>query len=54
VDPELGTLVARATREAGELLDTLAALEARGAQAEARELRARIAALAKAGAADGT
>jgi hypothetical protein len=54
VDPELGTLVARATREAGDLLDTLAALEARGAQSEARELRARIAALAKAGAADGT
>jgi hypothetical protein len=42
VDPELGRLVARATRELGELLDTLAALEARGAESEARELRARI------------
>jgi hypothetical protein len=42
VDPELGGLVARAAREAGELLDTLAALEARGATAEAQELRARL------------
>jgi hypothetical protein len=48
VDPELGGLVARATREATDLLDTLAALEARGAQNEARELRARITALGKA------
>lgn len=45
VDPELGGLVARAAREAAELLDTLAALEARGAGTEARELRARVAAL---------
>jgi hypothetical protein len=42
VDPELGGLVARATREASELLDTLAALEARGAESQAGELRARI------------
>jgi len=47
VDPELGGLVARGSREAAELLDTLAALKARGAQDEARELVARIAALAK-------
>jgi chromosome segregation ATPase len=46
VDPELGGLVARATREASELLDTLAALEARGAATEAQALRARVAALA--------
>jgi hypothetical protein len=43
VDPELGGLVARAARELAELLDTLSALEARGAEAEARELRARLA-----------
>ena len=47
VDPELGGLVARAAREAAGLLDTLAALEARGAAAEAQELRARVAALGK-------
>jgi hypothetical protein len=47
VDPELGGLVARATREAAELLDTLSALVARGASSEARELRARVAALGK-------
>jgi hypothetical protein len=47
VDPELGGLVARASREAAELLDTLSALEARGAEGEARELRARVAALSK-------
>jgi hypothetical protein len=47
VDPELGGLVARASREAAELLDTLSALEARGAEGEARELRARVAALGK-------
>ncbi len=47
VDPELGGLLARATREAAELLDTLAALSARGAGAEAEQLRARVAALAK-------
>lgn len=47
VDPELGGLVARAAREAAGLLDTLAALEARGAGAEAQELRARVAALGK-------
>ena len=46
VDPELGGLLARATREAADFLDTLSALEARGAHGEARELRARIAALA--------
>ena len=45
VDPELGGLVARAGREASDLLGTLAALEARGAHGDARELRARIAAL---------
>jgi hypothetical protein len=48
VDPELGGLVARAVREASGLLDTLAALEARGAMTEARELRARVAALGNA------
>ena len=47
VDPELGGLVARAAREAAELLDTLSALEQRGAQDEARELRARVAVLGK-------
>jgi chromosome segregation ATPase len=47
VDPELGGLVARAAREAAELLDTLAALEARGAGSEAQQLRARVAALGK-------
>jgi hypothetical protein len=47
VDPELGGLVARASREAAELLDTLSALEARGAEDEARQLRARVAALSK-------
>jgi hypothetical protein len=52
VDPELGGLVARASREAAELLDTLAALEARGAEGEARELRAKVAALRKPGPAD--
>ena len=54
VDPELGGLVARASREAADLLDTLAALESRGAHGEARELRARVAALAGAGRADGS
>jgi hypothetical protein len=52
VDPELGGLVARASREAAELLDTLAALEARGAESEARDLRAKVAALRKPGTAD--
>jgi hypothetical protein len=52
VDPELGGLVARAAREASDLLGTLAALEARGAHGEARELRARIAALGAAGSAE--
>jgi chromosome segregation ATPase len=47
VDPELGGLVARAAREAAELLDTLSALEARGAGAEAEQLRARVAAVGK-------
>jgi hypothetical protein len=49
VDPELGGLVARASRELTELTGTLAALEARGAEAEAAELRARISGLAKPG-----
>ena len=52
VDPELGGLVARASRELSELLDTLSALEARGAENEARELRARIAAPTKPNGAD--
>jgi hypothetical protein len=52
VDPELGGLVARAARELSGLLDTLSALEARGAESEARELRARIAGPAKPGGAD--
>jgi len=47
VDPELGGLVARAQQEATDLLDTLSALQARGAQDEARVLFARVAALAK-------
>lgn len=47
VDPELGGLVARATQEATELLDTLSALQARGAEDEARVLAARVAALGK-------
>jgi len=47
VDPELGGLVARASQEAANLLDTLAALQARGAPNEARELLARVAELAK-------
>jgi len=47
VDPELGGLVARAHQEATDLLDTLSALHARGAQNEARVLVARVAALAK-------
>jgi hypothetical protein len=47
VDPELGGLLARAAREAAELLDTLASLEARGAGTEAQQLRARVAALGK-------
>ncbi len=47
VDPELGGLLARAGREANELLDTLSALESRGAHTEAEALRARIAALGK-------
>jgi len=45
VDPELGGLVARASREAADLLDTLTALEARGASEQALELRQRVAAL---------
>lgn len=52
VDPELGGLVARAAREAAELLDTLAALEARGARDEADQLRQRVAALNEARATD--
>lgn len=52
VDPELGGLLARATREASDFLGTLSALEARGAHGEARELRARIAALSERGGAD--
>ena len=53
VDPELGGLVARATREAAELLDTLSALEARGAGAAAQELRARLTAATQGKLADG-
>jgi len=49
VDPELGGLVARAAREASEFLDTLAALESRGAHGEAHELRTRVAALGAVG-----
>jgi chromosome segregation ATPase len=52
VDPELGGLVARATREAADLLDTLAALESRGAHTEARELRTRLSRLTAADTAD--
>ncbi|HKY38698.1 MAG TPA: hypothetical protein VJN18_22300 [Polyangiaceae bacterium] len=52
VDPELGGLVARAARELSELLETLSALEARGAEPAARELRARIAGPAKRSGAD--
>jgi hypothetical protein len=47
VDPELGGLLARASREAADLLESLAALQARGAEAEMRELLARLAALGK-------
>jgi hypothetical protein len=54
VDPELGGLVARAAREAAEFLDTLAALEARGGGDEARELRARVAALGAGRTTDGS
>jgi hypothetical protein len=54
VDPELGGLVARAAREAADLLDTLAALEARGAEDEARELRVRVAALGARRSTDGS
>jgi hypothetical protein len=53
VDPELGGLVARAAREASDLLDSLAALEARGAESEAKELYARIFAAGKRNGADG-
>lgn len=52
VDPELGGLLARASREASDLLDTLSALEARGAEQEARSLRERILALGKAAGTD--
>jgi hypothetical protein len=54
VDPELGGLVARAAREAQDLLDTLAALEARGAEGEASKLRSRVAALSKPSTPDGS
>jgi len=50
VDPELGGLVARAAREAATLLETLGALEARGAAEQAQKLRERVAALAGHGA----
>ena len=49
VDPELGGLLARASREAADLLDTLSALESRGAEGEARALRERLLSLGKAG-----
>lgn len=45
VDPELGGLLARAAREATSLLETLSALEARGASEQAQQLRERVAAL---------
>ncbi|RYZ03222.1 MAG: hypothetical protein EOO73_28470 [Myxococcales bacterium] len=48
VDPELGGLLSRASREAQGLMETLAALEARGAAAEAQVLRDQVAALTKA------
>ncbi|MDF3067640.1 MAG: methyl-accepting chemotaxis protein [Polyangiaceae bacterium] len=47
VDPELGGLLSRASREAQDLLETLSALEARGAGDEARTLRDRIAAFVR-------
>lgn len=47
VDPELGGLLARASRETQDLLETLAALEARGAGTEAQGLRERLAAIVK-------
>jgi hypothetical protein len=47
VDPELGGLLARASRETQDLLQTLSALEARGAGAEAQGLRERLAAIVK-------
>ena len=53
IDPELGGLVARASREAADLLDTLAALDARGATAQAQELRARLTAATQGKLADG-
>jgi hypothetical protein len=52
VDPELGGLVASAARQASELLETLAALEARGAGDEAEQLRRQVAALTKSSATD--
>jgi chromosome segregation ATPase len=48
VDPELGGLLARASRETQDLLETLSALEARGASAEAQGLRERLAAIVRA------
>jgi hypothetical protein len=48
VDPELGGLLSKASREAQELLETLSALESRGASDEARALRERVAAFVKA------
>jgi hypothetical protein len=54
IDPELGGLVARALRVATDLSEALTALEARGADDEARELRARIAALGRGRATDGS
>lgn len=46
IDPELGGLLARAAREATSLLETLSALEARGAGEQAQQLRERVRALA--------
>lgn len=47
VDPDLGGLLARASREAQDLLETLSALESRGASDEARTLRDRVATFVK-------
>ena len=47
VDPELGGLVANAARQAAALLETLSALEARGAGSHAEQLRQRVAALTR-------
>jgi hypothetical protein len=48
VDPELGGLLSRGSREAQDFLQTLSTLEERGATGEARALWERVAAFAKA------